>query len=113
VAISYVKQVHQSTPTSATTFNLAVTNSPSAGNLIILHGRGGGGSIITGVTDTKGNSWNIDVAGTGSNATINIASCLLTSTLTTSDTISVTYNAAAGSRTMAVYEFSGIDLISS
>lgn len=112
--ISYVKRVHQSNPSAATTFNLAITSSPSAGNLVVLHSRGGGGTYVSSVSDSKGNSWTID-QGTGNsttNATITIASSILTSTLTTSDTITVVYNTGSqANRTMAVHEFSGVDPI--
>ena len=116
MAISYIKQVHQSTPAAGTgTYTLAVTNSPSAGNLVVLHGRGGGGTVFSSVSDSKGNTWTIDhgTGNSGTAATISIASSVLTSTLTTSDTITVVYTGtAATSRTMAAYEFSGIDPIS-
>jgi hypothetical protein len=112
MAIEYIKRVLQSTPAAGTgTYALAVTSSPTAGNLVVLYGRGGGGTVFSSVSDSKGNTWTID-HGTGNsttNATVSIASSLLTSTLTTSDTITVVYTGAAtANRTMVAHEFSGV-----
>jgi hypothetical protein len=67
-------------------------------------------SAVSSVTDTKGNTYTVlaDVAGTTSRMAI--AGSVLTTGLTTSDTITVNLAAASGIRAVGATEFSGLAL---
>lgn len=78
----------------------------TAGNHMILCAAARQGNI-TGVTDSKGNTWQIDEHVVVSGATTAIASCRITTPLVSADTITVTMNGSAG-LAASVAEFSGL-----
>lgn len=117
MAIAYVQEVGQTTSSAAaaTTFTVNVTNAPTTGNLLVLRfGARGGTAVLQAVVDTKGNSWRIDnqkIDGTQNNV-VALASCVITSALTSSDSITLILSAVVGqSRSIVVDEYSAVDTL--
>ena len=82
----------------------------ATGQFIILAGRGGGGFVVSSVTDTSGNVWtSLGNSGTTGN-TATLFYCNVTTALTTSSTITVTYNAANTGYAIGAWSFDGIRL---
>lgn len=112
MAISYVQPVAAITAsTSATsfvgTFFQGVTGSTTAGNRIVLTIACGSGVTVTGVTDTQGNTYSIDVQTGGANQNVGIFSAFLTHAVTNADTYTVSLS-ATNKPEVAGAEYSGI-----
>jgi hypothetical protein len=93
---------------SATTLVLTISGiTTTVGNHLVCRAVHSGG-VLTGITDSKGNTWQIDEDGTASDTSSgSMASTKLTSALVNADTITLTFFAT--SRAAAtVEEFSGL-----
>lgn len=91
---------------------LNITATTSAGNVMILMVACSGGRTVTGVTDSKGNTWTVHyTSGNSSFVGCSIAVAPITTPLVNGDTISITPSAAAFIAAEAV-EYSGIDTAS-
>lgn len=91
---------------SSTTLVVTVATAPGAGNFLVL--RGSGSVSVTSVTDTKGNTWTIDKAAGATPLPFLASTKQDVGTLTTSDTITVTYSSASNNRSAIIDEFSGV-----
>lgn len=98
---SFVQLAASGNATTAT-----VTSNTTSGNVLLAFCRGGSGSYATSVSDTQGNTW-VEVGHTSTSNTITIYRCVLSTALTTSDTI--TPVSSGGTLTVAVYEYTGVD----
>lgn len=102
--------------TSGTTAAVTITGASTLGNTLILTSTTKdttGGSLVSSVTDSKGNTWHLDANPTTKGNVL----CVLASTqqdggaLTTSDTVTITYSATRSSGVAVdIREFSGIIL---
>ena len=109
MAIAYVKEVTHATPSvTGTTFALTVTNAPGAGNLLILSACNAT-AAITGVTDSKGNTWTVDKVSSASAPTAICSTVQNAGALQAGDTITITFGSAlsSGKCAFVVHEFSG------
>ena len=107
MAAAWVKDVVLATALDSTPNNFQVVTTGQAvaqGNtLIVVGGRyvNAAGDTIASVTDSKGNTYTVDVAGFnmgGSNCQVGVASGYMTTALTASDTVTIQWtNAAATS----------------
>lgn len=111
MAIAYVKEVGKNTG-NATTLVIAVAAAPAAGSMVILRigFRGSATVTISSVVDSKGNTWAIDVQNNASGGHAALASTEQDiGTLTTSDTITITFSAAPANGAASIAdEFSGL-----
>lgn len=84
----------------------------AAGSVAILcHGTGNQDKEITGVTDSVGNTWHVDSTLDNPAATVGatICSCQVATQITSSDTITITYENAGGSWTITqLFEVTGL-----
>lgn len=88
---------------------LTVTASTTVGNHIVLMVGCSGGRTVTGVTDSKGNTWTVHyTAGNSSFVGCSVASAKITTQLVNGDTISITPS-AAGFIAAVAQEYSGFD----
>lgn len=78
----------------------------TVGNHLILANGSGGGSPISSIVDSQGNSWAVDRRAAVTTAT-EIASCKVVTPLVDGDTITVNYVASNG-HGFGVFEFSGL-----
>jgi hypothetical protein len=110
VGIAYVQEVAV-LPTSGvngTAFSPA-HNTTQGNHLILLASNTGGSIVVSSVTDTKGNTWQIDSTQANTSvASTSIASVYLTTALTTSDTITVTLSGTGTFRGGLLEEYSGL-----
>ena len=92
----FVREVgNYTTGTSATTHVIAISVAPTTGNHLVLVAIMAGGRTLSSVTDTQGNTWQVDETLLNTtNHGIGIASCKVVNALTTADTISMTWDAA-------------------
>lgn len=105
--MAFVQQVYSVNKASTSSHDIVPTANTTVGNRLIMAFSVGSSRVITGVSDTQGNSWNIDSESGGARSSA-ILSCYLTTALTTGDTITVTLNAASAAF-VAVAEFSGLE----
>jgi hypothetical protein len=79
-----------------------------AGHLIVLWVRAGAGDYLTGVTDSRGNTWNVDEAGSATSSVTSMASCIVAAgkVLQAGDTISIVMSSVHNNEAGAA-EFSG------
>src|SRR5258708_40116857 len=113
MAIALVQECATRTGANAatTTEVIPITSAPSAGNTLILC-TATRNSSITGcsVADSKGNTWTIDIGplNTSNNFTFIASTHQNVGTLTTSDTVTITYGSApTEARYSTIEEFSG------
>jgi hypothetical protein len=108
---AYVQETGHATGTTST-LSVPVTNAPGAGNLLVarIGFRGSSGGSVSSVTDSKGNTWHIDVSHNVSSGHSALASTVQdVGTLTTSDTISVAFSLTPSNGSSAIVdEFSGM-----
>lgn len=95
------------TSAAATTEVITVSGTTTLNNVVLLWARIGGSFSLSSVADSKGNTWHIDVAGAATGTNSFLASAVMSSPLTTGDTITVTWSASAAGAIGAA-EFSGI-----
>ena len=98
---------------ASVTIAVPVSQAVPAGTTVLLYARGGGGNTqaMTSASDSKGNTYVRDVF-TNQSATstmVAIFSGFITTALTTSDTITVTYLTTGTNRSIGAFNFSGID----
>ena len=107
-----VGEVYVATAASVT-IAVPVSQAVPAGTTVLLYARGGGGNTqaMTSVSDSKGNTYVRDVFTNQSAASTMVAifSGFITTALTTSDTITVTYLTTGTNRSIGAFNFSGID----
>ena len=112
MAISFIQRVGtvgSNATVSSITITIGASITTAIGNTLVLNCRGGGNNLLTSVSDSKGNTWVVDLTAAPNSATVlGIASCYLTSQLVTGDTITATFAAASAGKGVAVHEFSGI-----
>lgn len=110
MAIAFVKEVVAAGSSSAATtlvLTIPAATTVSVGNHLILSAVASAG-VITGVTDSKGNTWQVDrTQAVDSDAQTSLASCKVTVSLTTGDTITVTFGGSSH-RAASVQEWSGL-----
>lgn len=113
MAVAFVKRICSATDTASTNPKpLTVSGNTTAGNTVILVAKGSGGIRVNSVSDSRGNTWQVDEVSTNTtNARVSVASAVLTTALLTGDTVTVTYS-AGNSAGMAVYEYSGLATVS-
>lgn len=111
---AFVKTVAALTNTtsgSSQVVTLGAGISVPAGNTIFL-GIGGGtsGSTIqvTGITDSKGNTYELSVVSAGVNTPLTLARAYITNALAPGDTITITYNTLMPNDYIIINEFSGV-----
>jgi hypothetical protein len=84
----------------------------SPGNGVILWARFGGGDYVTAVSDTRGNTWQVDSTGSQAQANASICSCVIApgKALVSGDTITLTLRQVQGDAAgaAACAEFSGL-----
>lgn len=87
-----------------------LTNAPTTGNHLILFLHTLAKQTLSSVTDSAGNTWQVDVtaAGTTNVESFSIASCYITNALTTSSTISGTLSSNNNSKLSYVFEVAGL-----
>lgn len=105
----FVQALGSSGKTAAsTTAVITLSVSTTAGNTLILAGRGGSGYIITGITDSKGNVWS-QAAGAGANngATVSLWYAHLSAALVAGDTITATWGGSQSGLDAVASEFQG------
>lgn len=108
MTIAFVREVGTAASSSNGT-SLVVTCSATSivGNHLILCAVGSLG--VTGVTDSKGNTWQVDLVTAASGAFIgSTVSCRITTQLVSSDTITVTFATGNTGRAVSVAEYSGL-----
>lgn len=110
MTVSLVQRFASFTNSSGTlSQTVAVSAATAAGNTAVLVVKAASGKSVTGVTDTQGNTWTVDVVGGSVGVTANVCSALMAVALTTSDTITITFSATGMGATLgAAYEYSGI-----
>lgn len=103
----YVKQVGVGTSTTgATSHTVPVTLAPAAGNLLILS-IANTNATPTGVSDTKGNTWQLDES-SGASVALQVWSTMQNAgALTSGDAITVTYGSTVFSFAAAIHEVKG------
>src|ERR1035437_2627287 len=108
--ITYVQEVAVLPTSGASPITFSPASNTTKGNhLILLASDTGSGIVVSSVTDTKGNTWQVDSTQANTSvASISIASVYLTTALTTSDTITVTLSGAGTFRGGLLEEYSGI-----
>jgi PKD repeat protein len=101
---------------SASTFSLTVPSGASTTvgrHLVVAYMFSGAGTnAVTGITDTRGNTYTIDAVRKNIGATgllVVVASAKVTAALVPGDTITVTQNAVTTYHLMQVYEFDNFD----
>jgi hypothetical protein len=105
--MSYVGEVGKNNASgSSTAIVVNVTTAPGAGHFLCA--RIQGTTAISSVTDSKGNTWSVDKAATASPLAALASTMQNVGTLTTSDTITVTYTTASNPRSVIVDEFSAV-----
>ncbi len=109
MADAYVQRIASANGSSSGgTYSFSVATAPSAGNTIILAVRTGASVAVSSVTDSKSNTWAVDIGSTGSTGRTTFCSTQQDGgKLTTSDTITV-HVSAGTSPVVAAYEVSGI-----
>lgn len=99
--------------TSSTSLVITLSSGVTAGDkAFVWTGVRTGIALVSGIVDSKGNTWVVDQTFTDSNAgnAMGIASCQVTSSLAASDTVTITYAATAGpSKQGFVFSVSGLD----
>src|ERR1039458_6276450 len=95
------------------TFAVTVSATPTtAGNGVILWFRAGSGAYVTAVSDSRGNTWQVDNSGSHTQANSSICSCVIATgkVLVSGDTITLTLNFADpdASGSAGCAEFSGL-----
>lgn len=104
----YVQRVHAATSSGASTVITLAVNT-TALNTLVAAFKTAGSFAVTAVSDSKGNTWQIDkVTTTSSAARLNICSAYLTTALVIGDTITFTVSGSSASSAVAVYEYNGI-----
>lgn len=80
---------------------------------LIIAGAAGGAKLISSVSDTKGNTYQVDASGTnGTGNGLTIVSAHITTALTTSDTITITWSGSNATRSVAIEQYTGLDTTS-
>lgn len=93
---------------SATTVTVQPTGTIPVGNhVILIVGTATSNATIT-AADTQSNTYQVDVTENATGRTIFIVSAKVTTQLTTSDTITVTYNGSVAQRTVRLLDVSGL-----
>jgi hypothetical protein len=90
---------------------ITVGASTTAGDRVIIAGRAVQGGGITSVTDSRGNTYTVDKAATGTESASSVASANLATALQSGDTITVSFSAAIHNSAAAI-EASGISTTS-
>jgi hypothetical protein len=78
----------------------------TVGNHLILCAASRGG-VVTGVADSKGNTWQVDTTDTVTGASTGIASCKIGTALVNGDTITITNSSSTG-HSASVAEYTGL-----
>lgn len=104
--IAFVQQVYSNTTANSSTHAITPSANTSTGNRLIMVMTVGNSRTVSSIVDTQGNTWAIDRESGGARSTV-IMSAYLTTPLTTSDTITITLNAASPGDIIAG-EFSGL-----
>lgn len=89
--------------------NITPAVNVDVGTFLVLSGRGGGGYTVTSVSDTGSNTWTLLTTSGASGNTATIWYCYVTTALTTSSTITVTYTTSNIGYSVAIYAFTGIN----
>lgn len=109
---SFVKNIgsKNSAQVSATTLAVLVTGAVPVGHTILVRSGGDFTSAAPTITDTKGNTYTSvrSAAGPGSVGRGNIHSCTVTTALTSSDTITLTWATAITNRAAEADEFAAL-----
>lgn len=92
---------------STTTLTLTVAAGATVGNTVLVAAGGGGGSYVTSVTDSRGNTYVLDLATTTAPHTINVARTHVTTALQVGDTITLHYSLAITALVAIAYEYTG------
>lgn len=93
--------------TTATTIAVTPTGTISVGNCLIV-ATGQTSDTLTGVADTQGNTYQVNVTNGANNRSTGIAHSIITTQLTTSDTITATFSTTTTDRSITLAEFSGV-----
>lgn len=110
MSISYVGKVAEyfvgASAPAANTFS--PTTAIPVGQFLVLVARGGGGYVVTSVTDSSSNTWTQLANNGGTGNTCTVYYCYVTTALTTSSTITANYTAGNINYNVMVLAFSGI-----
>lgn len=104
----YGSRIASAVATSAlSSWTVTLTADTQIGDLLALMAGGrNSGAVMTGVTDSKGNTWAVTAQkqDSGSNNTVAVATCRVATRLLTGDTITVTFGAAVGPSRLTTVE---------
>src|SRR5215471_6450257 len=116
--VGMVGTLAQTGTTTATTVVIPVTRACAAGNVVIAWVRPQGGvRNTTGVADSRGNPWRIDLMATNNsqaaqgNNPIAVCSGVMVDPLQVGDTITVTFQSTAQYRAGAAAEYAGLSVV--
>ena len=93
--------------TAAATQAVPVTANTTAGHMLSAAVRMSGAKSLSSVTDSQGNTWQVDANSAGAQTNAALASCILATALTTADTITMHFSGSCIGAS-AVTEYSGI-----
>jgi hypothetical protein len=112
MSATFIRKVNASDATagSATTVITVDATGFAAGTALILgvFNRTSAANVITGVTDSKSNTWAVDSTGSSASTGIGVASANLTTALVSGDTITVTWAGNVSGRAIQLLNFSGL-----
>lgn len=112
MAIAFVKTLGSAnSKSSATTIQIASLPAAgvAAGDTVVVAVTGSTASIaLSSVTDSKGNTYTILTDRAGTTSRLSIAASVISTALTTLDTITATFASAQGIRVIVANEFSGL-----
>jgi hypothetical protein len=110
VAVAFV-QIAGTVPSATGNPTVTLGVNTTQGNVLVMYIRCAGGVHPTAISDSRGNTWNLDVISGSSNSAAHICSAYLATALLSGDTISVTMSASSN-REIGVAEYSGLQIVS-
>lgn len=94
---------------SSSTLTVTFTKTTTAGHHLILSAFQSSAQVLSSISDSRGNTWQVDVAFNGSNTpTDNVASCHITTGHQIGDTLTLTFAGAGSFSAAIVSEWSGL-----
>jgi len=110
VPVAHVQAVGNA-PSASTSLTRTITSgvTTTVGNMLSIVGRGAGGCTITAVSDSRGNTWQIDLASASGQSCSSVASCIVAAgkQIVSGDVITITMSAVVNTE-IACDEYSGV-----
>lgn len=103
---AYIQKISDTSFTGSSS-SVALTANTTIGNTVFAALSIGSARNLTSITDTKSNTWTVDVKTTGGGRNVAIARAYLTTALTSSDTLTVTLSGSA-TALVEVLEYQGV-----